>query len=137
MAGSYTAYHELVLIAKKDIQAGQELFVDQTRRAAYPRKIKDLPSTEDYTKADAIVQQLANVHLELTDAQWTDLLYRMKHEIMEESDKGAIKVFPNTRQQFQRAVEFGTAGMELQERNMDWIQSNGMYAITCAGVWEE
>ena len=76
MAGSFTAYHNFALIAKQDIKAGEELLVDRTR-SDYRRMAHDLPSAEDYDNADAIVKDLAEANMELTEAQWTGTAYKL------------------------------------------------------------
>jgi hypothetical protein len=77
MAGSFTAYHKFALIAKRDIKAGEELLVDQTRRSHYRRIAHTLPSAEDYDNADAIVRDLAEANMDLTEAQWTGTAYNL------------------------------------------------------------
>jgi hypothetical protein len=137
MAGSFSAYHAFTLIAKRDIVAGEELFVDKTRDSLVPHPLfQVMPTAEHYEKADEIVHELASSGMDLTQAQWTDVLYRIKEEIMSSisvpNDKQVASLLPNSYLELQRAWEVGTARSVLRDDHqsgLDWIQSNGTYVI--------
>lgn len=137
MAGSFSAYHAFTLVAKRDIVAGEELFVDKTRNSLVPHPLfQTMPTADHYEKADGIVHELASSGMDLTQAQWTDVLYRIKEEIMSSisvpDDKQVASVLPNSYSELQRAWKVGTARSVLRDDHqggLDWIQSNGTYAI--------
>ena len=133
MAGSFSSYHDFTMIAKRDIQAGEELFVDRTRRNLYPNMAnRGQPTEEDYEQADQIVKELWNsVTAEvLTEAQWTDWLYRIRNEILiYREDKQAANLLPKTLEEMAIAKDVGVAKMTLQSRSLDSIRSNGKYYV--------
>lgn len=137
MAGSMTAYTNFHLIAKRDINAGEELFIDRSgnSRFAHPSYRTKLPVVQDYNVVDEMVQGIANEGLltMLTEAQFNDLLYRLKEEVIETGYKGRAKVlqdiFPKSKLQFERCLELGIARCGLMERNLGWLETNG----TCNG----
>ncbi len=95
-----------------------------------------MPTAEHYEKADEIVHELASSGMDLTQAQWTDVLYRIKEEIMSSvsvpDDQQVASVLPDSYSELQRAWEVGTARSVLlddHQGNLDWIQSNGTYIM--------
>ena len=68
MAGSFTAYHNFTMIAKRDIVAGEELFVD--RGARHNNQVFNFSSKIDFEGADSVVSELLEANLQFTEAQW-------------------------------------------------------------------
>lgn len=134
MAGSSSSYYNFSLIAKRDITAGEELFVDRTRNAqfiSYLYKKSDSlgrlppPSEEDYDRADEIVGGIGEAQLELSESQWTDVLYRIRTEILpvgqsttsSEQQSILAQLLPKTKRQLDKALTMGTARMHLIDRD--------------------
>jgi hypothetical protein len=128
MAGSYTPYHDFTLIAKRNIVAGEELLADKNRNHEPQHSVllaQMLPSVEEYTRADEIVNELMTSNLDLTEAQWIDVLHRIQHEILGSIDRKIAKMLPKSYFELKRAHERGMARLHLRDRSLAWIQSNG------------
>ena len=139
MAGSYSYYSNFTLIAKRNIQAGEELFVDRTKHSTYPSSLfyDAVPSEEVYEQTDEIIKSLTTSDIlmnNLNSAQWIDLLYRMKHEMLttfseNESDKKGL-LLPSSFKELMIASEIGTARLKVKTRKVEWIRKNGTYVNT-------
>lgn len=140
MAGSSTAYTNFYLIAKRDIVAGEELWVDRTRntKLAHPAyHWNHLPTIPDYELVDTMVQGIAQQGLSttLSPAQFQDMLYRLGHEVIESgypSHRAQVlqKLLPRTLEEFERCRKLGSARYRLLRRparNVEWMQTNGTY----------
>jgi hypothetical protein len=128
MAGSFSAYHGFTLIANRDIKAGEELFVDKStgNLAQGQYFLSKHPSSDNYEEADEIMYAFQNENFDdLTDAQWVDVLHRLKTEIMPASNEKVAKALPSSLDEMRRAWEVGTARLPLRERTIDWIKTNG------------
>jgi hypothetical protein len=140
MAGSSTAYTNFYLIAKREIVAGEELWVDRTRntKLAHPAyHWNHLPTIPDYELVDTMVQGIAQQGLSttLSPAQFQDMLYRLGHEVVESgypSHRAQVlqKLLPRTLEEFERCRKLGSARYRLlrrRSRNVEWMQTNGTY----------
>jgi hypothetical protein len=136
MAGASSAYSGFHLIAKRDIQKGDELFVDRTRNArlAHPLYSTQLPLAEDYELVDDMVRAIADgggLVKSLTEAQFQDMLHRLANEVLVQGHplRGSIIVqqslFPRTKREFEHCLQVGAAKFRLVERSLEWIETNG------------
>ncbi len=138
MAGSMTAYADFHLIAKWDIKAGEELFMDRTENArfAHPLYYSRIPSVEDYGIVDEMIKGIAKDGFDssLTEAQFNDLLYRLGKEVLETGYASRAQVlrdiFPRSKQQFERCLLLGTARCGLIKRHLEWIKRKGEHRCT-------
>lgn len=133
LAGASTAYTDFYLIAKRDIEAGEELFVDRTRNARFMHEayLDQLPSAQDYERVDEMVQAIGDqgFYDQLTEAQFQDMLYRLAHEVTTVGNPSRARavqaLLPRNKEQFARCYEVGAARFRFVERSRDWIRSNG------------
>ena len=166
MAGSFSAYGGFTLLAKRAIKAGEELFVDKSSHndnIQHPQLTPIMkgsattslmfmtsnnnpyqniqPTTEVYEEADNIIKSLldenANLDGQLTDAQWIDLLYRLKTEIITATstpqssihDNMLAYVLSSSLEDLKYSQKVGgIAKSELRSegrRTVDWILNNG------------
>ena len=129
MAGSYSSYHNLQMIATSFIPAGQELFLNYNGMAHHPllsslssHLLNNGPITQDYQKAEQIVNGLWELHLKqkqkqqqpFTSAQWVDVLYRIRTEILGEERREQISsLLPKTFDELVSAYTKGIAQYRL------------------------
>lgn len=125
LAGSTSAYHSVQLIAKNRIERGQELFL-------FPQAGRHLESTqpkkEIYQMAEQFITKLgeyasSDQALSITTAQWADLLYRIRMDVMEDSP--AAKLLPRSYHELKNAVDKGLAISRLHDRSLNWILKHG------------
>jgi hypothetical protein len=122
MAGSFTAYHNVTLIAKTQIQKGQELFLFPTN---FQQQQHSLPTREMMDTAEMLVQEIAKyaASTQLTSAQWTDLLYRIRNDVMVNAE--VADLLPRSEYALNKAIEQGLARSKLLDRTRDWMQLEG------------
>lgn len=127
MAGAETAYHSVQLIAKRRIQKGEELFLFPPSRK-HSEFSSPHPKKEAYEMAEELVQKLKEYAAmeqtkSITSAQWTDLLYRIRMDVME--DSATAKLLPRSLYELELAFQKGLARSKLIDRNIDWILEHG------------
>lgn len=130
MAGASTAYHNVTLIAKRKIVAGEELFVSRGHDV-WPHVI---PSHETFKRADEIVAGLyeSREDLQLTEAQWVDVLYRIQHELLPPEDKHVAALLPKTFEDLMHAGVNGTAKLHTTPfQDIEWIKRYGKTDVGC------
>jgi hypothetical protein len=151
--GSNTEYHNFTFVATKRIEVGDEIFVGYDAFEKSDPQYVDLPEISDYERAENIIDDLHSYHTlhpELSQTQWIgefrcipkhstktkatsshiwlqDILYRMKYEMMEESDKSS-QLLPDTLEQLLDLVSNGVVSAGLIERNFEEIRKNGEYS---------
>ena len=138
--GAYTSYDNFTFVAKTDIEAGQEILASVNENwYDYLREKKPgifTPTKDDYDRADKLVKRLAGFrrnHSErVTDAQFLDMLYRIKTEMLsseppksDSQDANIIRLLPSSLSGFDAAAAKGTARSQLNERSLDWLKENG------------
>ncbi|CAJ1970481.1 unnamed protein product [Cylindrotheca closterium] len=128
MAGSETAYYNVQLTAKKSITKGQELFLYPPSKHLESKH----PKRQAYQMAEDLVQKLgdyyndSNDNMSITPAQWTDLLYRIRMDVMEDSE--TAQLLPKSLYELKLAIANNSEGLvqsRLQSRSVDWIAKHG------------
>eukprot|EP00980_Cylindrotheca_fusiformis_P022172 scaffold9072_cov106-Cylindrotheca_fusiformis.AAC.5 len=122
MAGSFTAYHNVTLVAKARIAKGQELFL-------YPTNLlfqRSLPQREAYNEAENLVQEISKYAATakvITSAQWTDLLFRMRNDVVKNTK--VADLLPLSEYELYMAAKHGLARSKLIPRTNNWIEEQG------------
>ena len=119
MAGATTNYDGFTLIAQTRIQQGQELFLKATNQENKTHVGKD----ED--RAQSILSQLYTYHTKfphLSQVQWIDILYRLKHELLSQDDTSLKDLLPST---LEELVIKASSGLNGITRGFDWVQKHG------------
>lgn len=121
MAGSFTAYHSVTLVAKTRLRKGQELFLFPTN----PHQQQSMPDQGMAQEAENLVNEIAQFAstATLTSAQWTDLLFRIKEDVMVNSK--VADLLPRSEFELNKASTRGLAMSKLIERTQGWIQHEG------------
>jgi hypothetical protein len=135
-AGAFTYWHNMSLIATRDISAGEELFMNYGSDFFDDRKhyMSAIPRKKDYHRADRLVQRVRSIHERNPTSNST------KHALIGEefwsiarnwiTMPEVAKALPETYGELKDVRTYGTArhsvGGPSSLRSQQWLQKNGL-----------
>ena len=130
-AGGFTAYHDVSVMASKEIKAGEELFTQVSDDWFYSQ-VPRLPIEADYKLVDQFMKGLYTMYVSTPDMSETamrDILRRAKFEILSSEtwkEKPMVsKLVPQSIEKLKHVYEQGSAKSELADFDLNRIISEG------------
>lgn len=132
-AGASTSYFDVHFVAKGDIQAGEELYVQYGDDWFEDREeiLGTIPLSYDFRQANALVKRLWKVynnetltHREIID-MGVDAIQMYGDPVW--SRQRLLNAFPKNFMDFLKAVYVGTAALTVPNRvrSIEWLEQNG------------